>query len=134
MNWQRTQAKILIVGFGSIGRRYLRNLRALGYPDSEIIVCRSGHSTLPDEELAGVTVEYDLEKALTIQPTATIIANPTALHLSTALAAARAGSHIFVEKPVSHTMDGIDELQRLVASQNLIFFVGFQFRFHPGLI
>ena len=134
MTWQQAMSgKCLIVGFGSIGRRHLRNLRALGVVDSQIIVCRSGKSTLPDDELAGVTVEYDLERALAHQPLATFIANPTALHLPTAMAAARASSHIFIEKPVSHTIEGIDELQRLVAAQNLIFFVGFQFRFHPGL-
>ncbi len=124
---------MLIVGFGSIGRRHLRNLRALGWQDSEIIVCRSGHSTLPDHELAGVTIEYDLAKALAHQPTATLIANPTSLHLSTALAAARSGSHIFIEKPISHTLDGIDELRQVVDEKALVFFVGFQFRFHPGL-
>lgn len=122
----------LITGFGSIGRRHLRNLRALGIED--ITVYRTGRSTLPDDELAGVTVEYDLEKALARQPTAVFIANPTALHLQTALAAARAGSHIFMEKPISHTMDGVDELRQVVDAKALVFFAGFQFRFHPGLL
>ena len=123
----------LIIGYGSIGRRHLRNLRALGYHDAEIIVCRTGHSTLPEDELAGVTVEYDLEKALAYQPQATIIANPTAFHLQTALIVARSGSHILIEKPISQSLAGIEELGRLVDTNALVFEVGFQFRFHPGL-
>lgn len=127
-----TNVSALITGFGSIGRRHLRNLRALGIND--ITVYRTGRSTLPDDELTGVVVEYDLDNALAKQPTAVFVANPTALHLQTALAAARAGSHIFMEKPVSHTMDGIDELRQLVDEKERVFFTGFQFRFHPGLI
>lgn len=122
----------LIVGFGSIGRRHLRNLRALGI--HEIIVARTGRSTLPDDELAGTTVEYSLEAAFANQPEMTFIANPTALHLETALAAAKAGSHIFMEKPIAHTMNGVDELRQIVEEKGLVVFVGFQFRFHPGLM
>ncbi len=78
-------------------------------------------------------VEYDLEQALAHHPQATLIANPTAFHLPTALAAAQANSHIFIEKPISHTLSGIDELRACVERNQLVFLVGFQFRFHPGL-
>jgi len=125
--------RILIIGFGSIGRRHLRNLRTLGWRDEQIIVARTGRSTLPNDELAGVTVEYELAAALAHRPLATIIANPTSLHLESALAAAQAGSHIFMEKPISYTLDGVDRLRTLIEDQSLVFFVGFQFRFHPGL-
>ncbi|MEO8392410.1 MAG: Gfo/Idh/MocA family oxidoreductase [Chloroflexota bacterium] len=124
---------VLLVGFGSIGRRHLRNLRALGVPDQRIIVARTGRSTLPDDELTGVTVVSDLAAALAHQPRATIIANPTSLHLATALAAAQAGSSVFMEKPIAYSLDGVDQLRSLVEQKALTFFVGFQFRFHPGL-
>ncbi len=122
---------ILIAGSGSIGRRHLRNLRALGHKN--FVLYRTGKSTLPDEEIAGIPQEFDPAKALSHKPIATIIANPTALHMSVALAAARAGSHLLLEKPISHTLDGVKELQRLVAKKHLKVLVGFQFRFHPGL-
>lgn len=122
---------ILIVGFGSIGRRHLRNLKALGYKN--FVLYRTGKSTLPDDEIADIPTEYDLAKALAHKPITTIIANPTALHMPVALAAARAGSHLFLEKPISHTLDGIEELSSLVREKGLIVSVGFQFRFHPLL-
>lgn len=122
---------ILIAGAGSIGRRHLQNLRALGH--KKFVLYRTGKSTLPDDEILGIPVEYDLTKALAHKPIATIVANPTALHMPVALAAAASGSHLFLEKPISHTLDGIEDLRRKVRDRNLIVLVGFQFRFHPGL-
>jgi len=122
----------LVTGFGSIGRRVLRNLRALGVTD--LTVYRTGRGTLSTEdELDGVTVVDDLDAALSKRPTAVFVTNPTALHVPTALAAARAGSHLLLEKPVSHTLDGVDELRRVVTEQGLVCLVGYQYRFHPAL-
>ena len=123
---------ILIVGYGSIGRRHLQNLQTLGYKN--FVLYRTGKSILPDNGNATISIEYDLTKALSYKPIATIIANPTALHIPVALAAARAGSHLFLEKPVSHTLDGVEELIRLTKRKGLIVQTGFQFRFHPGLL
>jgi predicted dehydrogenase len=123
----------VVTGFGSIGRRVLRNLRLLGVTD--LTVYRTGRSTLSTEdELAGVTVEYNLDAALSKRPTAVFVVNPTARHVPTALTAARAGSHLLLEKPISHTLDGVGELRRVVADQRLVCLVGYQFRFHPGLL
>lgn len=123
--------KILIAGLGSVGRRHLRNLRALGHED--VILYRTGHSTLPDDDLAGLPAETDLAAALAHQPQAAIVANPTALHLPLALAAARTGCHLFIEKPISHSLDGLDPLMAVVQDKELRVLMGFQFRFHPGL-
>lgn len=124
--------KFLIAGFGSIGRRHLRNLRALGQED--IILLRSHYSTLPDDEIKGLVVETELEKALAHRPDGVVIANPTALHLPVAIPAARAGCHILMEKPVSDSRLGIDELRLALKNGQSRLVVGFQFRFHPGLI
>ena len=123
--------RYLLVGFGSIGRRHMRNLLALG--ERDIIVLRSGKSTLPVDELDGFTVEYEMEKALAHRPDAAIIANPTALHLQAAIPAARAGCHLLLEKPISHSLDGLDELHSALKQSGRQALVGFQFRFHPGL-
>jgi predicted dehydrogenase len=61
------------------------------------------------------------------------VSNPTALHLEVAIPAARAGSHLLLEKPISHTNDGLAELVDAVERKRLKVLVGFQFRFHPGL-
>jgi predicted dehydrogenase len=123
--------KFLIAGFGSIGRRHFRNLKALGKRD--ILFFRSGNSQLDDEELAGYPVERDLAAALAHKPDAVIVANPTALHLDVAIPAAKAGCHLFLEKPISHNLDRLGELEAAVKASGSRVLVGFQFRFHPGL-
>jgi predicted dehydrogenase len=124
--------KLMIAGLGSIGRRHLRNLLALG--ERDILLYRTHHSTLPDEELAPFPVETDLDAALAHQPDAVIVSNPTALHLDVAIPAARAGCHLLLEKPISDRMDNrVNTLNEIVAEKELQVLVGYQFRFHPVL-
>ena len=124
--------KFLIAGLGSIGRRHLRNLVALGQED--ILLYRTHHSTLLEDELAAYPVETDLAAALAHHPDAVIVANPTALHMEVALHAARAGCHLLLEKPIADRADAQVELLRQTAVENQVrILVGFQFRFHPVL-
>jgi len=123
--------KYMIAGFGSIGRRHFRNLIALG--ERDVILYRTNMSTLPVEEITGYPVETDLKRALDHHPDAVIIANPTACHLDVAIPAAHAGCHIFLEKPVSNSIVGLDKLLKAQQYGGGQIFVGFQFRFHPGL-
>lgn len=123
--------KILIVGLGSVGRRHLRNLAALGQRD--VVLLRSGKATLPESELEGYAAVHDLEAALRARPAAAVIATPTAMHLETAVPLARAGCHLLLEKPVSHSMDGVDELRQAAREGGARVMVGFQYRYHPGL-
>ena len=124
--------KFLIAGLGSIGRRHFRNLIALG--EKDIILLRSHRATLPDDELAGYPVETDLAEALKKhKPEAVIVANPTSLHMDSAIPAAQAGCHILLEKPVSNSLDRLDVLQKAAEKSGSRILVGFQFRYHPTL-
>ena len=116
--------KFLIAGLGSIGRRHLQNLRAMDV--GELVLLRSRNSTLPDDELSGFPTERDIGEALQRhQPDAVVISNPTSLHLDVAIPAAEAGCHLFLEKPISHTMAGVPTLAAAVNAQNLKVLVGF---------
>jgi predicted dehydrogenase len=124
--------KFLIAGLGSIGRRHFRNLIALG--EKDIILLRTRKGTLPDDELAGYPVETNIQEALqNHKPEAVIVANPTSMHLDVAIPAAEAGSHILLEKPVSHSLERLDILQRAAEKSGVKILVGFQFRYHPTL-
>ncbi len=101
--------KFLIAGLGSIGRRHFRNLIALG--EKDIVLLRSHHATLSDDELISYPVETDLDEALRkYKPDAVIISNPTSLHLDVAIPAAETGCSILMEKPISNSLGRIDEL------------------------
>ncbi len=124
--------RFLICGLGSIGRRHLRNLQQMDQQD--LALFRSGHSTLPEDELTGIQSFADLDGALrAFEPDAVIVANPTALHLPVAIAAAAAGCHLLLEKPVSHSLERIDELQDALRVGGGKVLVGYQFRFNQGL-
>ncbi len=137
--------KFLFAGLGSIGQRHLRNLRAVLGHNAEILAYRSrGQSPVltPEmtvqpnvvlENLYNVRSFTNLDDALNEQPDAVFVTNPNTLHIQVALAAARAGCHLFIEKPLSHSLEGVDELIEIVESKKLVAFVGYQFRFHPGL-
>lgn len=123
--------KFLICGLGSIGRRHLRNLKQLG--EQDIILYRTRLSTLPDDELSTFTTYTDLTEALAEKPDGVIISNPSALHIPVALQAARAGANLLIEKPVSHNLEGINELGEVLKQQGRRALVGFHFRYHPVL-
>lgn len=124
--------KFLIAGLGSIGRRHFRNLIALG--EKDLILLRTRKATLPDDELVGYPVETDLTEALQKhKPDAVIVANPTSKHLDIAIPAAEAGCHILLEKPVSHSLERLDVLQKTAEKSRSKILVGFQFRYHPTL-
>jgi predicted dehydrogenase len=124
--------KFLIAGLGSIGRRHLRNLLALG--ERDILLYRTHRSTLPDDELTPFPVETDLEVALAHQPDAVIVSNPTALHMGVAMTAAESGCHILLEKPIAGKKDQeVEALKKIGAEKRIHILVGFQFRYHPVL-
>lgn len=124
--------ELLVVGAGSIGRTHLHNLRELA-PQRPLRVLRSGLGRDLPPSLEALPVEHDLATALARRPSAVVVANPTALHLDVALAAARAGAHLLIEKPVAHVLAGTAALAAEVAQRELHTLVGFQFRFHPTL-
>ena len=124
--------RILMVGLGSIGQRHLHNLKTLGVND--LLAWRVRNRPLSDVSLLDDVSCYDhLEDAFIQSPDAVMVCGPTRYHLDVALKAAQAGCHLFIEKPLAHSWDGVDELIQIVKNKNLITLVGFNLRFHPAL-
>ena len=121
--------RILVCGVGSVGERHIRNLLALGYHNIAVYRTRK----LPFRNLEFSPPIYtDLGEALNdFAPTVTFVTNPTAFHIPIALEAARAKSHLFIEKPISHNLESVGELRSTLESNHCIAMVGYMFRFHP---
>ena len=85
------------------------------------------------ETTYGIRSFDELDAALADRPDVVFVTNPNTAHIPVALAAARAGCHLFIEKPLSHSLEGVDELIEIVEARRLVAFVAYQFRFHPGL-
>ena len=137
--------RILMIGLGGIGQRHLRNLRALFGDRVEVIAYRvrkqSGVLTdkLRIEEGSSLEEKYhirvfdDLDLALAQKPDAAFVCNPSSLHVRAAISAAKANCHLFIEKPLSHNLDEVDDLIGWVERNKLVGFVAYQMRFHPCL-
>jgi predicted dehydrogenase len=123
-------ASVLVVGAGSAGYRHLMNARTLGVRNLSVFRASDGppRGPLPSD----VRVTRDFDAALSQGVEAVVVANPTAFHMDAALRAARAGCHLLVEKPLSHSLDGMAELQGAVRLQRITAAVGYQFRFHEA--
>ncbi|RJQ32479.1 gfo/Idh/MocA family oxidoreductase [Candidatus Parcubacteria bacterium] len=129
--------KFLICGLGSIGKRHLENLEKLGVKCEDILIYRTGKGTknfgdkVLSEHGGKHPVFYSIDDALKEKPTAAIITNPTSLHIPMAITAAQAGCHIFLEKPISHSLEKVDDLKKITERKRLKVFVAYQLRFHP---
>lgn len=119
--------KILIVGLGSIGRRYARLLQGR----AELYALRSGRGGDP---LPGVKELYSWDEARAAAPGAAFITNPTSEHIETAIKCAEFGAHLFIEKPLDMRLDRLPVLKKLTMEKGLAAYVAYNLRFHPGVI
>jgi len=121
---------VLIVGYGSIGKRHLRLARML-LPDADIRVLRHRDcDSLP--EFANACYS-SLEEAIRFAPQAAVIANPATFHLSTAQTLAQAGAHLLVEKPLSALPEGVPQLLETCRQQGTVLMTGYNLRFLDSL-
>ena len=119
--------KILVVGYGSIGKRHVENL--LSISNLEVIVCteRNDVSKLKKHAKVYSTIKQCLEE----KPDIGIIANETSLHVPTAIKLAEAGLDLFLEKPLSNSLKDVEKLYAIVKKKKLITQMGCNMRFHP---
>ncbi len=122
--------KILVIGCGSIGRRHVQNLRELGVDDLVLYDPDRERSESVARELQ-VRWVRTLDHGYQEQPDAALICAPTSLHLELATKALEHDCHLFIEKPISHSMAGVDEFLEEVESRKRVLLVGYNFRFDP---
>jgi len=120
--------KVLVVGTGSIGKRHIKNLLELGVEVQSF----SYHSRGQDLDHRVIRVSQ-LEVALESDIDAVVVANRTDQHMVVALRAARAGKHLFLEKPLAKSLVDVYELISTVKSHGLIVEAGFMLHSHPNL-
>jgi predicted dehydrogenase len=138
--------RVVVAGLGAMGRRRLAALLELGV--EEIVLLRSpgragpaapsADPALAADPAAELPVATDLDAALAAfpggPPDALFVCVPATHHLALALPAARAGCHLFLEKPLAAAREGVAELVDEVERRRLVAMVGFDLRFEPGLL
>ncbi|HEY3272829.1 MAG TPA: Gfo/Idh/MocA family oxidoreductase [Methanocella sp.] len=127
---------IMIVGCGSIGQRHARNARKIGIRD--IILCDLDMDRLKkfakeiDTDLLFASYQEAVEKYPDVE--AAVIATPSGLHIQPAMFLAGHGIHLFVEKPLSSNLSGIDDLIELADRKRIVAMMGQSYRFHEGFL
>ena len=135
--------KVLFVGLGSAGQRHLRNLKRLYGNDVMVMAYRvRGLQRMFNDNMQiqegkelekefGIRVYDNYDNALSDRPDIVFITNRNSEHMKYALKAAYAGCHLFIEKPISDTLDEVDVLDSIIRENNKIAYVGYQNRLHP---
>ncbi len=120
--------RIGLIGFGSIGERHYRNLAALG--ERDVTVLTGNRDADLGERHAATWKEFAARAPFD----AIFIANETAEHLG---AIRRAlflkPKALFVEKPLSGSEKGLEEVNALVKKSGVSFFVGYCMQFSEPL-
>jgi predicted dehydrogenase len=124
-------ARVLVVGYGSIGARHARVVRGL-HPGAEIAVLRStpGRAGVDEPGLAAVP---DLEAAIAFAPTVAVIASPATHHAATAVRLIEAGVALLVEKPLAADVGDARAIAEAAARHRVVVATGYNLRFAPGL-
>jgi predicted dehydrogenase len=132
--------RTLVVGAGSIGTRHLHNLRALEVSPLAVVEVDAARRQELEQlyelsklwQSTGIESFATLERGLAWKPDVVFLTTPTQFHVEQALQAARAGCHLFLEKPLSHSLPGCRELCEIAERNDLVSLVGCNMRFHPG--
>lgn len=129
----KSPKKIIVIGAGSIGRRHATNLATLGIDVSVYDVNQDLLKTVCTNNHWNPVFDLDFALERT-QYNAAIICTPNHLHIPMARTAVDAGLDVFIEKPLSHTWDGVEELIADIKKNHLVVMAGFMLRFEPGLL
>jgi predicted dehydrogenase/threonine dehydrogenase-like Zn-dependent dehydrogenase len=131
--------KIALVGAGGFAQAmHLPNLQRLRDKfDLRTVVSRTGLSARTAAERFGIsTAATDFQVALDDpQIDLVLIATRHDLHAEMVLAALMAGKHVFVEKPLSMTEEGLDAIEAFYAAnpKGPLLMTGFNRRFAPAI-
>jgi predicted dehydrogenase len=118
---------------GSIGRRHARVFKAAGINDIAGADLRQDRLEQARNEIGLSELDTDFRSMLAKKRyDAVLVTLPSAFHTPVALAAAEAGSHLFIEKPVSDRQDGLDDVQRIASERNLLVYTAYCYRFAPS--
>lgn len=126
------------LGFGIIGCGMIANFHARALADTEgaeLIGCTSHSPASADRFVSEFGGEaFASLDAMLADPRidAVSICTPSGVHLDPALAAAQAGKHVFVEKPLEITLERCDQIINACESAGVKLGVAFQSRFHES--
>ncbi len=130
--------KISVIGAGSIGKRHLKNCVALqdelSFSEIRCFDPDSSRIAALKNELPGIIAKDNLADAVD-NVDAVIVCVPTSLHIPVITEIIKNKPyHIYLEKPLSHSVSGCDELVFSQKRANKVLVVGYMLPNHPVLL
>lgn len=122
--------KVAVIGLGAIGKRHFENIMNMGH-DVYAVDVNPRNTEFALGKCRGVFTS--VKDCLKINPEAAIICTYNNGHVKIASECINAGMNIFIEKPLSSSMAGIDLLINACRKKKAISLVGCNMRFHPGI-
>ena len=123
---------VLIVGLGSIGKKHLNILRKISSNLNIIALSTNIKSSQINGEINSIVSSID--EALSFSPSAAILCNPASQHVEIAFSLIEHGVNVFIEKPISNSAEGVEDLINLARQNNCKLMVGYNLRFYKSLI
>ncbi|BFU76848.1 Gfo/Idh/MocA family oxidoreductase [Arcobacter sp. 15-2] len=121
----------LVIGLGSMGKRRVRNLIALGHIDNIAGFDPRSDRTNEAKEY-GIKVFNDFDEAvINSKPDAFLISTPPNLHMKYAYFAAKNNISCFIEASVVDA-DKILELSKIIEDKNILMAPSCTMRYYPG--
>ena len=122
---------VAIAGAGGIARRHLESLKAL--PSVKIVAVTD---VVPEKAQAmagacGATVFNEVGPCLE-NADALYVLTPPSTHKNLAIAAAQAGKHVFMEKPISISIEDGEAIIEATRKAGVKLMLGFNMRFRKG--
>lgn len=125
--------RLLVAGYGSIGKRHLGNLRQM-FPHAEIAVLRSGVAGSGALVPPGANrVFYDFEAVRAFAPQAAIVATPATYHVELTRRLLALGCHVLLEKPIAATPEAVPEMIAEARRSGCVLMIGYNLVFTPAM-
>jgi len=122
----------LVVGCGAIGRRHINNLMQIKNINSIVVCTKHAGNLKEDNKKIAIIDSLDHPLVTALNPQSidfAIISNETHKHIDTANYLAEKGIHLFIEKPLSHSLEKTNRLREIIQRKKIILFVAYNLRF-----
>lgn len=125
--------KVLVVGFGKMGRSHALAYARMDRCDVVGLCSRSIHAATIPAALAGASLHTDFRDALAkLKPDIVSVNTLPDTHAEYAIAAMEAGAHVFVEKPLAETIADAERVVEVARRTGRKLVIGYILRQHPS--
>jgi predicted dehydrogenase len=123
-------SRVLIVGSGNISKRHFALAQEL-IPGVQIRRLRHLLSTSYSNDSAEDITSMD--GVIQFQPDIAVICNPATQHLEMAKLMSQLGAHLFIEKPLSDSLEGVHDFIQSYEARSTLLLLGYNLRHSDSL-